>query len=75
MTYMTLCLRLLQAGCGHMLQVWVGQVPPTASSSHQPQSAASDLRSGVYNMLEECDAACSRDLDHDSSYTESPLTL
>ena len=36
------------------------------------QSATFDQRSGVFIMHKECDAACSRDLDHDSSYTELP---
>ena len=35
----------------------LGQIPPTASPSHQWQPAASDPRSGVFNMCEKCDAA------------------
>ena len=44
----------------------------SAPPSHQPQSATSDQRSGVFIMRKECDAACGRDLCHDSSYTEPP---
>ena len=32
------------AGCDHTLQICMGQVPPIASSSHQPSSAPSDQR-------------------------------
>ena len=46
-----------------------GQVPPTASPSHKPQCVPCYQRPGVFNMCKECDAACSRDLDHDSGYT------
>ena len=37
---------------------------------HQPQSAPCGQRKGVFIMCKECDAACSRDLDHDRGYTE-----
>ena len=40
-----------------MLQMYMGQVLPIASPSHQPPSAQSDQRSGVLNMREKCDAA------------------
>ena len=44
------------------MQMCMGQVPPIAPPSHQPQSAPSDQRAGVLNTREECDAAYSRDL-------------
>ena len=34
------------------------EVLPTATASHQPQSADSDRRLDVFNMREKCDAAC-----------------
>ena len=37
-----LCRRWLRAGCDHMLQMCMGQVPPIASPFHQPPSAPSD---------------------------------
>ena len=55
-----------------MMQMCFGQVPPAGPPSHQPQSAASDQRSGVFSLREECDAACSDDLGNDSGYTEPP---
>ena len=45
-----------------MLQMCLGQVPPTAPPSHKPQCAPCYQRPGVINMCKECDAACSRDL-------------
>ena len=39
-----LCRRWLRAGCDHTLQMFMGQVPPIASPSHQPPSAPSDQR-------------------------------
>ena len=50
--------------------MYMGQVPPIASPTHQLSSAPSDQRLGVLIMCEECDAACSRDLDHEGGYTE-----
>ena len=43
----------LQAGCGPMLQVYIGQVLPPTPSSHQPPSASVDSRMGVFNKFEE----------------------
>ena len=64
---------MLSAGGGcELAAMCLGQVPPTAPPSHQLQSATSDQRSGVFIMRKECDAACSRDLGHDSSFTEPP---
>ena len=65
-----LCWGWLRAGCNHTLLLCLGQVPQTASPSHQPKPAASDPRSGVFNMCEKCDAACSRDLGHEGGYAE-----
>ena len=53
-------------GCEHTLQMCMRQVPPIATSSQQPPSAP--FWSGVHN-IRECDAACSRDLDHEGGYT------
>ena len=64
--------RWLRAGCRNTLQMCLGHVPPTAPHSHQPQSAASDQRSGLFEMHKECDARCSRDSGRDGSYTEPP---
>ena len=36
---------------------------------HKPQCAPCNQRPGVFNMYKECDAACWRDLAHDSGYT------
>ena len=49
------------------------KVLPTATASHQEQSAGSDRRLDVFNMREKCDAACNRDLGNDSGYTEPSL--
>ena len=49
-----------------MLQLCFGQVSPTAPTSHQQQSVASDPRLGVFNMCKECDAA---------SWAMTPATL
>ena len=43
----------LQAGCGPMLHVYMGQVSPPTPSSHQPPSASVDPRMGVFNKCEE----------------------
>ena len=48
---------------------YLGQVPPTAPPSNQPQSAPCDQRLGVFNLCKEHDAACSRDLGHDGGYS------
>ena len=40
----------------------MGKVLPTATASHQLQSAGSDPRLNIFNMREKCDVACSRDL-------------
>ena len=68
-----LCRRWLPAGWDHTLQMCMEQVPPIASPFHQPHSAPSDQRSSVLIMLQECDAACSRDLGHEGGYTEMLL--
>ena len=43
----------------------LGQVPPTASPSHQWQPVVFEPRSGVLNLREKRDVACSRDLGHE----------
>ena len=61
---------MLSAGGGcELAAVTHWQVPPTAPPSHKPQFAPCYQRPGVFNMCNECDAACSKDLGHDSGYT------
>ena len=43
----------VQAGCGPMLHVYMGQVWTPTPSSHQPPSASVDPRMGVFNKCEE----------------------
>ena len=63
-----LCWVWLQAGCNHTLQVCLEQVSPNVTP------AASDLSSGVFNMREKCDAACSSYRGHEGGYTaQSPV--
>ena len=45
------------AGCSHMLLVYMGQVWPTTSSSHQPLFASVEPRLDVLNKCEEPDEA------------------
>ena len=47
----------LRAGCSHMLLVYMGQVWPTTSSSHQPLFASVEPRLDVLNKCEEPDEA------------------
>ena len=47
----------LWAGCSHMLLVYMGQVWPTTTSSHQPLFASFEPRLGVLNKCEEPDEA------------------
>ena len=60
----------MTTGCRNMLQMFMGKFLPTSSTSHQPQSAGSDLLLDVFNVCEKCDAACSRDLGNGSVLTE-----
>ena len=42
----------LQAGCGPMLYVYMGQVWPPTPSSHQQPSASVDSRMGVFCLFD-----------------------
>ena len=42
----------LQAGCGPMLYVYMGQVWPPTPSSHQQPSASVDPRMGVFCLFD-----------------------
>ena len=50
--------------------MFMEKVLPTATSSHQEQSAGSYRRLDAFNMREKCNAACNGDLGNDSGYTE-----
>ena len=73
-----LCRSWLRADCKHMLQMSTGKVPQIAFRSHQKPSSASDPRSGVLSMHQECDAACHDKtqyrLDCRSAHTEFNCT-
>ena len=67
---------MLSAGVASWLRSQTASVLRASSGncfpSLQPQPAASNPRLSVFNMHEECDAACSRDLGHDNSCKELP---
>ena len=64
----------LQAGCGPMLHVYMGQVLPPTPSSHQPPSASVDPKMGVFNKCEEWVVAGIRDMGHNRNI-EPPKTF